>query len=81
MSDNKNHEQETAEQEKVTETETGKSASNYLNEGMIFGPSIGLVLGLIVGLLFLDDFIMSMLLGMVLGMGLGISIGASIKKE
>ena len=81
MNDNKNHEQGTAEQEKATETETGKSEKNYLNEGMIFGPGIGLVLGLIVGLLFLDDFIMSMLLGMVLGTGLGISIGTSIKKK
>jgi len=81
MSDNINHEQETAEQEKVTETETGKSKSNYLTEGMIFGPGIGLVFGLIVGLLFLDDFIMSMILGMVLGMGLGTRIGTIIKKK
>ena len=35
MSGNKNH-----EQEKVTDTETGKSKSTYLNEGMIFGPGI-----------------------------------------
>jgi len=81
MSDKKNHEQETAEQEKATEKETGKSGKNYLNEGMIFGPGIGLVLGLIVGLLFLDDFIMSMTLGMVFGMGVGTTFGASIKKK
>jgi F0F1-type ATP synthase assembly protein I len=81
MNGDKNHEQETAGQEKMTEQETDKSEKNYLNEGMIFGPSIGLVLGLIVGLLFLDDFIMSMTLGMVFGMGVGTTIGASIKKK